>query len=145
MKAKSAHAKGGRLESYLVQRFRETIDKDTHRTAGSGNGLDKNDIRIPSLNIEIEAKNQKSIALIDWWEQTKRQRTLGNTGVLAIRNPKEPEFKETLIVLDLEDFIELLENQGGEKEVTTSFDPKDKWIIRNAIEANKKVIKLFEN
>lgn len=144
MKAHSAHAKGDRLEKYLVDRLRETIDKETHRTVGSGNGLDKNDIRIPSLNIEIEAKNQKTFHLKDDWEQTMRQLTAGNTGVLAIRHCDYPEFKKTLIVMDLEDWISLLQSQHETVEVIEKLDPKNKWVITNAIEANKKLLKLID-
>ncbi len=142
MKSKSAKAKGGRFENYLVERFRE-IDPKAHRNYGSGAGLDKQDVRIPSLNIEIEAKNQQTIKLLDWWEQTEKQRTLGNTGILAIRNPKKPEFAQTLIVLDLEDFMEIL--QGDREPIeTTSEDRKAKWETENAIRSLKSLLKVLE-
>ena len=74
MKARSAKNKGMRFEQYLVQRLRESLDVNTHPTSASGAGLDKNDIRIPSLNIEIEAKNAATFNLQADWDQTKAQR-----------------------------------------------------------------------
>lgn len=81
MKPRSAKNKGNRYENHLIEVLRERLDSKAQRTYGSGAGLDKQDVRLPSFNIEIEAKNQKTIKLIDWWEQCKRQE-FGNTAVL---------------------------------------------------------------
>ena len=124
MQGTSKKDKGRRFENYLVGFFRETIDSGAFRTAGSGAGLDKNDVRLPKFNIEIEAKNQKSISLYDTWEQVKSQITTGNTPVMAFRNPKKPEFEETFIVLEVNDFVEILQRASPDNEVkiTTTFD-----------------------
>lgn len=145
MKPKSAQAKGDRFENYLVERLRQCVDSNTHRTSGSGNGLDKNDIRIPSLDIEIEAKNQKNISLKDDWKQVESQLTSGNTGVLAIRHPDHPEFQKTLIVMNLEDWIGLLQNQGGERVINQVLDSKAKWKIQSTINGLKDVMKILGN
>ncbi|MEO0304701.1 MAG: hypothetical protein ABIM64_05515, partial [candidate division WOR-3 bacterium] len=118
MKTKSAKAKGNRFENYLVSVLKENLDAKTHRNYASGSGLDKNDIRIPSFDIEIEAKNAKRVNLIKDWEQAKRQETASKV-ILAVRNPKKPEFDEVLIVIDLFDFIEILKKQKGKDEVET--------------------------
>ena len=144
MKAKSAKNKGSRFENYLVERFREDLDANTHRTPGSGAGLDKNDIRIPSLNIEVEAKHQSQFKIGPDWEQAKRQTTTGNKTVLAVRHPKQPEFKETLIVVDFEDFLEILQGYAGEVEVRQKLDPKDKWVLQDGVRALKKIIKIYD-
>ena len=39
MKSKSKKAKGTRFENFLVETLRERLDKETHRTYGSGSGL----------------------------------------------------------------------------------------------------------
>jgi hypothetical protein len=144
MKARSAHNKGNRFENYLVNRLRETIDATTHRTYGSGSGLDKNDIRIPKLNIEIEAKNQGVFHLGEDWEQAKRQKTTGNTAILAIRHPRQPEFKETLIVMDLEDWISLIQSSNKDSAVSFTANKDDKWKLQKLIESAKQVIKIYE-
>ena len=144
MKARSAKNKGNRFEKHLVDILRETIDKNTHQTSASGSGLDKNDVRIPSINIEIEAKNQKTIHFIDWWEQGKSQNTAGNTTVLAIRNPKKPEFEEIIIVMDIGDWIELLKGNAGKVEVINNKDYDLKYKVRRLKEAANEVLKKLE-
>lgn len=144
MNPKSAHAKGNRYENYLVSVFREQVDSKTARTYGSGNGNDKNDIRIPNKNWEIEAKNCATIHLIKDWEQSRRQTTQGNCTALAIRHPEKPEFQETLIVISLEDFINLLNKDGGQTEVITTFPKEDKYKLQRLIQATKDVMKLYE-
>jgi hypothetical protein len=141
MKAKSAHAKGSRYENYLVEVFKQNIDDKTHRTYGSGNGLDKNDIRLPNFDTEIEAKNATQINLIKDWEQSRRQLTAGNLGVLAIRNPKKAEFQETLIVMDLYDFIELLKRKNETVSVENNFDKNLKWKIKKLKELSWEIFK----
>lgn len=142
MKSKSAIEKGKRFENHLVELLRAEVDAGAQRTSGSGNGLDKNDIRIPSLNVEIEAKNQGSISLLGDWEQTKRQRTTGNVAVLAIRHPRQPEFRETLVVMDLNDFVDLLKKQGGARVVEREPDNRQlKWKIERAASAIRELLK----
>lgn len=146
MKARSAKNKGDRFEKYLVEVLRQEIDANTHRTAGSGNGLDKNDIRIPSLNLEIEAKNANNFNIQADWEQAKRQTTLGNKTVLAIRHPRKPEFEETVIVIDFNDFLELLKAQGGTREIIERPEENKqlKYKLDYLIRSAKEVIKELE-
>lgn len=140
MKPRSAKNKGNRYENYLIEVFRERLDSKAQRTYGSGNGLDKQDVRLPSLDIEIEAKNQKTLKIMDWWEQCKRQE-FGNMGVLIFRNPRKPEFVENLVVLGLDDFIELAKRKNEKVEVESNYDPQLKWKIRRLKEAAQAVFK----
>lgn len=128
MKARSAKNKGNRFEQYLVKIFREQLDCKAHQTTASGAGLDKNDVILPSYDIEIEAKNRKGqFSLSSDWKQLKAQKTQ-NMSVLAIRNPSEAEFKETLIVMELGDFIELV--IGRNSSPATAELPKElKWKV----------------
>lgn len=144
MNPRSKKNKGNRFENHLIQFFRENLDSKAHRTYGSGNGLDKQDVRLPSFNIEIEAKNQKTIKLIDWWEQCKRQE-FGSTGVLILRNPRKPEFQESLVVMDLHDFTELVKSQNETVEVENNFDPQLKWKVRRLKEVAQAVFKDLKN
>lgn len=143
MKASSAKNKGYRFESHLLEVVRRELDKDAHRVAGSGSGADKGDIRSPQYNLEIEAKNAKKTTLLEWWEQTKREHTGENMNVLAIRNPRKPEFEETLLVMDLGDFLNLLKQTKEETEVIGTLSPNMKWELKRLMESIKKVIKLI--
>lgn len=140
MKNSSRKNKGSRFENYLVDILRERVDNTTHRTYASGAGLDKNDILIPAHGIEIEAKNSQTIHLIKDWEQLQRQNMGQNVGVLAIRNPKKAEFDETLIVMELGDWIDLLNGLKDADNIETSKDNDFKWSVKGLKEACNKVL-----
>jgi hypothetical protein len=140
MKPRSTKNKGNRYENHLIEVLREKLDAKAQRTYGSGAGLDKQDVRLPSFNIEIEAKNQKNIKLIDWWEQCKNQE-FGNMGVLILRNPRKAEFIESLVVMDLHDWIELVKKQNEVVEIESNFNPDLKWKVKRLKEAAQAVFK----
>lgn len=144
MTPKAAQAKGDRFQNHLLKVFRETLDSNAHLQPGSGNGLNKNDIRLPALNVEIEAKNQAKFNIVSDWQQTKNQKTSGNMAVLAIRNPQLPEFQETLIVIELNEFIGLLQDTQSSRQVSYSADPKAKYALQRLVEAAKSVLKTFD-
>ncbi len=144
MNQRSAKNKGNRFEQYLVDQLRESVDVNTHKTNASGAGIDKNDVRIPALNIELEAKNADGFSLMGDWEQTKAQKTTGNMSMLAIRHPRKAEFVETLIVMEFNDFITLCQGQQKEREVSYTANKGDKWVIQNAIQAMKRLLKIYE-
>jgi aminopeptidase C len=144
MNPRSAKNKGQRFEKYLVQKLRETLDVNTHLQPASGSGLEKNDIRIPAFNVEVEAKNAAKFNLVADWQQTKNQKTSGNMAVLAIRNPQLPEFQETLIVIELNEFIGLLQDTQSSRQVSYSADPKAKYALQRLVEAAKSVLKTFD-
>jgi len=141
MNPRSAKNKGNRFENHLIEVLKENLDSKAQRTYGSGNGLDKQDIRLPQFDIEIEAKNQKTIKLIDWWEQCRRQLTSGNMGVLALRNPRKPEFQETLIVMSLEDWTEMVKKQNEKVEIESNFSPGLKWKVKKLKDSAQEVFK----
>ncbi len=143
MKAKSAKAKGNRYESWLVEDLRKSLDEKTHRTYGSGSGLDKSDVNIPNYDIEIEAKNQKTLKILDWWEQTCRQRT-DRMSVLVFRNPRKPEFQENLVIMDYEEWKELIKSQKEETIIESNFDSKLKWKVATLKKWCHEVIKDLE-
>lgn len=127
MNNKAKKQKGNRFENYLITRFRE-IDTDSKRNYASGAGLDKNDIRLPQFDIEVEAKNAMKINLCKDFEQLENQ-TTSNTGILVLRNPKKAEFQQSFVVMDLEDWLALMkEKTNFEVEVEL---PKDlKWKMK---------------
>lgn len=142
MKARSAKNKGDRFENFLVEQFR-TIDPETKRNYGSGNGLDKGDLRVPLFDLNVEAKNKKTVTLVSDWEQAQRQCISGGTPILALRNPKEKEFDQTFIVMDLDDFIELLDSKT-EYEKDSKLENKDRYVLTQAKNALIQVIKVID-
>lgn len=140
MKSSSARQKGGRFENYLVEDLKKSVDAKTSRNYASGAGLDKNDIRMPGFDIEIEAKNAMTIHLIKDWEQLESQ-TTSNTGVLMIRNPKKPEFNQTLVVMDYEDWKELIKKQKDSVTVENNIDSNLKWKIKRLKDYANEVFK----
>lgn len=142
MKARSAKNKGNRYENLLIETLRENLDAKAQRTYGSGNGLDKQDICLPSHDIEIEAKNQKTLKVLDWWEQTKSQEAKsGRKSVLIFRNPRKAEGQESLVILDLYDWMELVKGQKGEVEVINNMDSDLKWRVKKLKDAAQEVFK----
>ena len=126
MKRSSCKAKGSRFENYLVERLQE-VDSETKRNYASGAGIDKGDIRMPSLDFNIEAKNAKQVNLVKDFKQSEDQCVSGGIPVLMIRNPKQAEFNQTYVVMDLENWLELVDDKiVGE----TSLDPNIKWKVK---------------
>ena len=142
MKARSKKGKGNRFEYYLRDYLKENLDADTRKNLMSGAGYDKGDLRIPSLNIVLEAKNAQTVHLLMDWEQAKEQALGGDRAVLAIRNPKKPEFQETLIVMDLGTFIELAKGQST-ADVKYTMDYQDRRRLQNLVSATKEVLNKF--
>lgn len=142
MKSKSAKAKGGRYENFLIEVLRSQLDEKAQRTYGSGSGLDKNDVVLPQFDIEIEAKNQKTLKILDWMEQTQSQENKsGRTSVMVFRNPRKAEFVESFVVMDLYDWIELVKKQKDQVEVINNQDPQLKWKIKRLKDAANEVFK----
>lgn len=124
MKAQAAKAKGNRLEKYLLDKLRTTVEAGAYHPKGSGAGEEKGDIILPSKKVTIEAKNQKTLSIMDWWEQAQAECLDDNDPVVIFRNPRKAEFKETLVVLELEHFIELLNKSGGSVEEVLSYEQR---------------------
>ena len=114
--AKSKKAKGVRLESYIADRFREVLGGVIKRMPKSGALKDfKSDI-YSDLPISIEAKNQETWKVHEWWMQcTKDAGSIAVPVLVVSRN----RLKEPLVVLNFEDFLKLLKFAilGGWKEL----------------------------
>jgi hypothetical protein len=142
MKPRSAKNKGNRYENHLIEVLRSQLDEKAQRTYGSGAGLDKNDVVLPQFDIEIEAKNQKTLKILDWMEQTQSQQNKsGRTSVMVFRNPRKAEFQESFVVMDLYDWIELVKRQKDQVEVINNQDPQLKWKIKRLKDAANDVFK----
>lgn len=120
MKATSAIKKGKELENYIVDQIRaKGLDIHASRSAGSGNGTrDKGDIvtsfTILGQNAGIEAKNQKSLAIPEWWKQTRKLEPLGMEPVLVFKMKGEG-YQNSLALVYLETFLELCKRSSDPK------------------------------
>lgn len=110
--------------------------------ASGGGSNEKADIG-NNLNLHFEIKTVKKIGLLEVWKKAllECQKT-HNLPVLGIHFDGMPE-EEWLMVVSSQHFLELL--QGESAPVDMSYeDPKQKWAIKNLIEASKKVLKFYE-
>ena len=143
MKAKSRQNKGKRFEKFICQEIEaEGLGKAT-RTPGSGSGKLKSDI-FSSLNWSIEAKHQKTIHILDWIDQAKREAKQGNYDsdkwLLVFNDPKaKPEFSQVYAVLDFWELLKLLK-KNSEPRIKAP-DRELKWRLENLKNAINKVIK----
>lgn len=109
----SAVQKGKLLEDHVALRIRELgIDSKAYRSHGSGNGnTEKGDIwtsmTVFGQNAGIECKNQKVLAIPEWWRQTKRLESLGREPILVFKQFGEP-LGDSKVVVYLETFLELV-------------------------------------
>ena len=152
MKTSSARAKGKRLEDYVADQIvAKGIDPKARRDSGSGNGdREKGDIvtsmMILGQNAGIECKNQKNIAIQDWWRQTKLLEKLQREPVLVFKIEDE-RWEETKCVIYLDTLLDLIKLSNTDKiyEEVPAEDNRDKrWAIQNAISALKKLEKFYD-
>jgi len=136
--------KGGKFERYLLDRLKTEVDVSTVKNMMSGAGQDKGDLRLPNHDITIEAKNAKQLNLMHWWKQAKEETYYDDRTILAMRNPAKPEFQETFVLMDLDTFIELLQEKSGASEVINTLESKDKIKVQNLVQTAKDVLKIFE-
>lgn len=105
MKAKSAKAKGARLENWVASELRSSgADKDAKRMPGSGAfQFFKGDI-YTKLPYSFECKNQETAKVWDWYEQARRDASgLEKPIVIFSRNHSQP-----MALLSAKDLIDLI-------------------------------------
>ena len=116
MKPSSAKQKGRLLENYLADQLRiKGLDQRARAENSSGAGnREKSDIwtsvKILDQNVGFECKNQKTLAIPDWWRQTKKLESLGREPVLVYKLPYEP-LENSLCTIYLDTLLELIKNQ----------------------------------
>ena len=124
MKAKSAKAKGNKLENYIADKLRSKgIDKRANRDGASGAGTrEKGDIitsaSIFGRNLGIEAKNHKVAHIKDWWEQAQKLEVLGREPILVYKLERET-YEETKAVIYLDTLLDMVKALMNNKEDNT--------------------------
>jgi len=100
--------KGRKLVLQIIERLRDELDKSTYEVAGSGASLDKGDIRVPILDLVIEAKNSETISMAKWVKQSEREGLQHSKTALMWRHPKSSQNNpEVRVDISLDYFIEM--------------------------------------
>lgn len=122
MKAKSAKAKGSKLEHYIANTIKDCgLDLNARRSFLSGaTDIEKGDV-ISSLPYTIECKNHKAVHILQWVEQARAEALKANNKpsnwLLVFCNPKKPQCKDNLVVMEWEVLLELLKSQKETVEI----------------------------
>ena|SRR3990167_1354986 len=96
-----------------------------------------------NLNLHIEVKGVKKVNLQKVWKKALQEcEKTHNSPLIAIHfdGMKDDEF---LIVINNYDWLDLVKGESAPIDMTYE-DPKQKWAIKNLIEASKKVLKFYE-
>lgn len=115
---KSQVAKGKKLEKHVADVIREKgLDPKAYPAHGSGNtNREKSDIwtsmQVLGLNAGIECKNQKTMAIPQWWRQTQKLQSLGYEPILVFKLPHD-SYDNTLATVYLDTLLELIKNQNA--------------------------------
>lgn len=119
--------KGKLLENYICDQIKQK-GLDSHPRPSDNSGAtnrEKADIwtsmMVLGQNVGIEAKNQKTLCIPDWWKQTKKLESLGREPVLVFKQFGEP-LEETKCVIYLDTFLELVK-RGNQNDKSETFTP----------------------
>lgn len=105
--------KGQILEKHIAEQIRaKGLDDHCRPSFGSGStNTEKADIwtslMILGQNAGIEAKNHKSLAIPEWWSQTKKLESLGREPVLVYKIHNAP-LSDTLCTIYFDTLLEIL-------------------------------------
>lgn len=114
MKTSSCKAKGRKFQndivSELLKTFQGVLEEDdiTSRSMGcQGTDILLSPQAKKYINYSIEAKNQETIKLYDWWEQTVKNTSQDTKPLLILRKNRKPP----LVVMDLNEFLDILKSR----------------------------------
>ena len=108
--------KGQLLEKYICEQIKaKGLDPMPRPSFNSGaTNTCKADIwtsmMVLGQNAGIEAKNQKTLCIPEWWKQTKKLESLSMEPILVFKQFLEP-LGETKCVIYLDTLLELIKNQ----------------------------------
>lgn len=141
-----AFEKGKQLEKFVFNLIKtKNLDNRAHRTPGSGSGKEKTDIStsltILGRNASIEVKNQKTLAIPEWWKQTERQ-TLGYGEPLLVFKIQGTPDESALAVITFETLLDLLVKLKEPKTINP--DREIIWKVKNLISSAKALLKELE-
>ena len=135
--------KGRQFVLKIIKRLRNELDTATYEVSGSGAGLDKGDIRIPSLDLIIEAKDQKQPKVASWIKQSDREGLGYSKTALMWRHPdsfsSNPDVRVD-ITLDL--FIELAKRY--QEPLIKESDRETAYLLKSLKEIIRRVLNKLE-
>ena len=132
--------KGRQLVKEVIRILKDEYSIDCHETAGSGaTNREKGDIRVPALNLVIEAKKQKQISMSAWAKQSEKEGLGYNKTALAWQIPQTPHIR---IDIDLCYFAELLKR--AEEPKIKEMDRKTSYVVKNLLIWLKKLDKILD-
>lgn len=108
--------KGQVLEKHVVEQIRlKGLDAGARPSYNSGaTNSEKADIwtsmMVLGQNAGIECKNQKTLAIPDWWAQTRKLESLGREPILVYKIHNAP-LSDSLCTIYLDTLLELIKNQ----------------------------------
>lgn len=108
--------KGQILEKYICEQIKaKGLDSHPRPSFNSGaTNTEKADIwtsmMVLGQNAGIEAKNQKTMHIPEWWRQTRKLESLSKEPILVIKEHFAP-LGDTLAVVYLDTLLELIKNQ----------------------------------
>lgn len=112
------------------------------KDASSGSHLERGDIG-NNMNLTIESKAAKKVALMEWWKQVEYSAMQQkNEPVLFIHVDGMPD-NEWLVVMHSEDWIERM--KGNVETQQTYVDPKAKYAMQRLRDNLREVMKYMEN
>lgn len=146
MKANSIIEKGKRYEKHICEEVKK-MGWFSHRTSGSGNGLEKGDI-FSNLPFLIEAKNHRQVRIMDWIDQAKLEATQGNWDsdkwAVVFRDFRQSETQsEDYVVISFPEFLKLLKKDS--EPIIKQPDRETAWKLKNVIRAVKELLKNLES
>lgn len=108
----NTRSKGQKLELYVCEQISlKGLDDGCRPSFNSGaTNTEKADIwtslMINGQNVGIEAKNHKTVHLVDWWEQTKKLEKLGREPMLVYKIHNAP-LGDTICTMYLDSVLEM--------------------------------------
>lgn len=151
MKPSSAKQKGKLLEDHVADQIVVLgLDPRARRDGASGAGnREKGDIQTSLMvlgqNVGIECKNQKTLAIPDWWRQTKKLESLGREPILVYKIQGDP-LEGALVTIYLDTFLRLVKLAQGKEEVVTGVSVDDRnrqYKLENAKRAITEALKVL--
>ncbi len=108
MPLKNTRQKGRAFVLKIVKQLKQELDTETYEVSGSGAGLEKGDLRIPSIDLVGEAKDHQTIKLASWVEQSKKEGLGHSRTAVFWKMPKSPSANpEIRVDISLGLFIEM--------------------------------------
>ncbi len=119
-----------------VIRILKEFNLTCYEVVGSGSGLEKGDIRVPALDLVIEAKKQARTSMADWAKQSEKEGLGYNKTALAWQIAKTPHIR---IDISLGYFANLL--MRAEEPKIKEPDREMKWLLEKLKVVLNEVIK----